>query len=232
MYIEGEPVLAFCYINKQGDEDNMCYLSKEKLFVRYKKKLYVFLNENVQGISFDSKMFLFPLVIGGIITPLSIHAILNTFVNPWLLLILMIIGLFLMYYGWEGSVAMTIKTRVQEHYFFIKSTTPNLEAFSEYVEFFISDDEKGRKFYFVMNINDWAEFKGQGNVKTDQPLLLLNWKDARQIALGQDRVLLAVDPTENDIPISFVTTSNKKKLQPVISDNIPVHLIMEVTDHN
>lgn len=232
MYIEGEPVLAFCYIHKQGDEDNMCYLSKEKLFIRYKKKLHVFLNENVQEISFESKFFLFPLVIGGIITPLSIHALLHTFINPWLLLIVMVMGLFLMYYGWEGSVAMTIKTKVHDHYFFIRSTTPNLEAFSEYVRFFISNDEKERKFYFIENIEVWEETKRQDNLKMDQPLLLYNWSDVRQIPLKPEQVLLAVDPIENDIPISFVTTSNKRKLQPVITDNIPVHLIKEVTDHN
>ncbi|ELR68230.1 hypothetical protein C900_00645 [Fulvivirga imtechensis AK7] len=230
MHIEGEPVIAFCYIGRSGDENNVCFLTRENLFVRYKKRLTSFNNNSIKEITFEHKLLLFPMVTGGIMAPLSIHALLNSFMNPWLMLSTMIAGLFLMYIGWEGTSTMTVSTNVKDYYFFIKNITPNLISFADYANVFIADNEHGKKFYFLMKRSEWEQTKASGIFKQPQPLLLYNWSDMAGKSHPADQILLAIDPVEADINISFITHPNKDKLRPVISHNIPVEHIMEVKD--
>ncbi|GAA0893176.1 hypothetical protein GCM10009122_28550 [Fulvivirga kasyanovii] len=232
MYVEGQAVLAFCYIGKNGDEKNICYLTKDNLLIKYKNRLESFDHEAIHGISFEHKMLLFPLVLGGIITPLSIHGLLNTYINPWLLLISMVTGLFLMYYGWEGSSSMTIKTKVKDYDFFIRQVSTNLKAFAGYVQHYISDDVNARRFYFITDKAGWENSKGNELFKATKPVDLYNWEEIRQVKVPAGNVILAVDPTESDVQISFIQSSDKKKLQPQIANSFPVADIHEVTVWN
>lgn len=232
MFVEGEAVLAFCYIGKEGDDKNICYLTKENLLIRYKSRLSKFSHSEIQGMSFEHKILLFPLILGGIITPLSIHGLLNTFLNPWLLLTCMVSGLFLMYYGWDGSSTMTVKTKIKDYDFFIRQPSSNLKAFAEYVQHYISDDVNARRFYFIINKNEWTNTKAAGLLNVKQPIHLYNWRDIHRERRNGDNIILAVDPTENDIQITFQKTSDNKNLQPVISKNIPIGDIHEVKGLN
>lgn len=232
MHVEGEPIVAICYIGRSGDENNVCFLSRENLFIRYKKKLNRFDNESIKEITFEHKLLLFPLVAGGIIAPLSIHAMLNSFINPWLVLIMMIFGLFLMYIGWEGTSTITIRTNVKDYFFFIKTITPNLKSFAEYVNFFIADNEHAKKFYFLMEKAEWEQAKASGTLQLTQPMLLYSWRELADQTIPADHVVLAIDPVDAGVQISFVTHPNKDKLRPVISHDVPVHHIVTVKDQN
>ncbi|UII32503.1 hypothetical protein LVD17_01450 [Fulvivirga ulvae] len=232
MFVEGEAVLAFCYIGKNGDNKNVCYLTKENLLIRYRNRLESFNHEAINSISFEHKILLFPLVIGGIITPLSVHGLLNTFINPWILLISMVSGLFLMYYGWEGSSTMTIKTKVKDYDFFIRQVSANLKAFAEYVQHYISDDVGARRFYFIVNKTIWENTKESGLFRISQPLNLFSWKEVRHVNLTEEEVILAIDPTESDFQISFAQSPDKKGLQPQVTNSLPAGDIHEVTGWN
>lgn len=224
--------MAFCYLGKEGDNKNMCYLTKENLLIRYKDKVEPFSHDAIMGISFEHKILLFPLITGGIITPLSIHGLLNTFMNPWALLISMVAGLLLMYYGWEGSSTMTIKTKVKDYDFFIRQASANLKAFAAYVQHYISDDVNARRFYFTTDKAAWHSAKTNELFEVTQPITLYDWKEARQIKLSPDQVILAVDPIESNVQISFKQSSDQKKLQPLIAKSFPVRDIHEVTGWN
>ncbi|MBL6448671.1 hypothetical protein JMN32_20330 [Fulvivirga sp. 29W222] len=232
MFVEGEAVLAFCYIGKDGDNKNICYLTKKNLLIKHKNRLESFNHEMIKGISFEHKILLLPLVVGGIITPLSIHGLLNTFINPWVLLISMVMGLLFMYYGWEGSSTITIKTKVKDYDFFIRQTSVNLKAFAEYVQHYISDDINARRFYFITNKPEWSNAKESQVFKISKPVALHNWKEVRQMKLSAEKVILAVDPTENDIQISFKQSSDKKILHPQLTNSLPATDIHEVTGWN
>lgn len=227
MHIEGEPVVALCYIKKAGDTRNVCYLTRENLFVRFKNKLTTFSNNNILGITFEHKILLLPLITGGIITPLSIHALLHSYTNPWLLLSLMIIGLILMYFGWEGSSTITVKNSVKDYDFFIKQPTANLRAFAEFVQHYISADEKGRMFYFSKTTAEWVLLKAQEFMTIDEPLILKNWREINEQNHATENVILGIDPIASDIEVKFVQNA-EKVLQPTITQDLPVRYIHEV----
>lgn len=223
MHIEGEPVIAYGYIKKNGDDNNVCYLSKERLFIRYKKRMTSFDNESIKGISFEHRLLLFPLVAGGIMTPLSIHALLHAYGDPWILLSLMVLGLLLMYYGWEGSSTMTIQTPIKDYDYFIHKPSANLKAFAEFVQHYISDDERARMFYFTMSKHEWANIRDGEMMNIKGPLRLSNWKEICQQKPEKDLIILGIDPVPSNIRI--VMKQAGEVLQPVIEDNIPVEHI-------
>lgn len=228
MHIEGEPVVALCYINKKGDDKNVCYLTKYNLFIRYKNRLNSFENNNIKGISFEHKILLLPLISGGIITPLSIHGLLHSYTSPWLLLSLMIAGLILMYYGWLGSSTITIKNNVKDYDFFIQQPTANLKAFAEFVQHYISDDEKGRMFYFHLDRADWANIKQQDYLKISDPIILQNWKEIKLQPPDPSKVILGIDPIADNVQVEF-TQQSGKELQATVKQDIPVQYIRELT---
>ena len=125
--------MASCYLQKAGDENNACYLSETRLFIRRSGKLDSFLLEDIKKIDFQDKLMMFPMILGGIISPLSLIALFNDVFSPWLTMGSFIGGLFLLYYGYEGGNTLTVTTNVKEFDFFIKSSTKNLKSFISFV---------------------------------------------------------------------------------------------------
>ena len=220
MFIANEAVLAYCYIGKQSDTTNMCYLTKENLLVKYNGKISSFDHESILGIGFEHKFLLLPLVIGGILAPFSIHALLNTYISAWILLTLMSLGLLLLYYGWEGTSTLTIKTKVKDYDFFIKQPTANLKAFASYVEHFISTDPLARFFYFFRDRDAWLNEKLKGTLLVDRPIPLYNRRHIQLEKKRENEIILAIDPTVGDVQISFVKEENEDKMKAILTQNV------------
>lgn len=177
MHINDQPIIASAYIDLAGDEKNRCFLSKESIFVRYKNRLESFQLESIKSIGFTKKMFLLPTVIGGIIAPLSILALMRAIGNPWLVLSCLVAGLLLIYYGYEGSPALTITTNVKAFDFFIKRPTPPLKAFIRFSRQLIYFQDKGYFFYIKLTeeeLNNWNSLKA---LKFDKPKPLFYFEE-------------------------------------------------------
>lgn len=130
MYLEqDEEIYAFCYIGKQGDEKNKCLLSNKHLIIIRKGRPHYFPAENILDISFKQRRLLLPLVAGGIIVPFSLLLIFRNAFHTWPVLFLLFGGIFLLYFGYIGRLAITIQTIIKEYDVFVQEATPNLEAF-------------------------------------------------------------------------------------------------------
>ncbi|MTI22168.1 hypothetical protein E1176_14145 [Fulvivirga sp. RKSG066] len=156
MHINQEPIIATSYIARLGDEKNRCFLSKKSLFIKYKGRLEQFDLSDIQELNFKHKLLLLPLILGGILAPFALLALLKDLGNPWLLLSGMVLGILLIYYGYDGTPTLSIATKVKEFDFFIKKPTPNLLAFSKYARQIFTFGEKGSFFYLKVT-NDLAE---------------------------------------------------------------------------
>lgn len=192
MHLEDEAIIAMSYIARQGDEKNKCFLSKSTLFIKYRGRLERYSLASIEDIQFKHKMLLFPMIAGGIIAPLSGLALLNDFGNPWALLSMLVVGLLILYYGYEGSPALSIATNIKEYDYFISKPTPNLLAFAKYARQLYKHGDQGRLFYFQLNDDKKELLSKEGQIHFSQPIELLYFEEIKKYK----NKLYAIDPVE------------------------------------
>jgi hypothetical protein len=125
-------VKAICFLKKNGDQSNCLYFTEDMLIIILKGRKHPTPVNQIRRISLGNKKLLGPIVTGGIIFPLSSLAFLGNISNPFLMMTLMIAGLFLLLYGFGGSAAISIETTGGTHHYFIRKTGKNLEDFIKY----------------------------------------------------------------------------------------------------
>ncbi len=131
MVIDNEPIIAECPL-EQGSINKVCYLSFKKLFININGRIHKFELSHVSGFSFKKKLLLLPLILGGIITPLSLIALINDLLHVWTMLVSFMAGALLVYYGLEGRNTLSITTSIKEYDFFINPPSVNLKAFVDF----------------------------------------------------------------------------------------------------
>lgn len=205
MHLEDEAIIAMSYIARDGDEKNKCFLSKNNLFIRHRGRLEKYDLPSIKDIQFKHKMLLFPMIAGGVIAPLSALALLNDYGNPWALLTMLILGLLTLYYGYEGSPALSITTNVKEYDYFISRPTPNLFAFAKYARQLYKFSDKGRLFYFRLSDEQLETLEANDQVHITDPIQLLYFEETQ---LVKDR-LFGVDPVNSPNNVKLITRENK-----------------------
>ena len=133
MFIEGEPVLAFCPLTDQDEANNRIYLTDDSVILVRKGKSQVYPKKTVRNVLLRHRMFLIPIIAGGIMAPLAITAMISQIGYPWLLLLLMLGGFFLFYHGIQGGPAVSVFTNVKDYDTFIPAITPSLRSFVSYL---------------------------------------------------------------------------------------------------
>lgn len=107
-------------------------MTSESLVINIRGRKHVTPNDQIKKLSLTRKKLLGPIVAGGIIFSLSGLAMLDNLYDPFYLMILLISGIFLLLYGYGGSMAISIETAGGFHYYFIKRTGKNIEEFMKY----------------------------------------------------------------------------------------------------
>ncbi len=158
-----DSIIAFCYLENEGDEQNKCLLSETALHIKQKGITSSLLLGWIQQVSFKRKKYLLPIVLGGIIAPLAGLGLFQYYLNPWLMMGIMLIAILAIYYGYEGGVALCIETPVKEYDFFVATVSPNLKAFAAFVQQKIKGIDI--KYYIKLGMEDIAELQQNGHLK-------------------------------------------------------------------
>lgn len=221
MRINDEPIIATSFLTKEGDLKNQCFLSRKSLFIKYRGKIEDFELEHIKGIQFKHKLLMFPLVAGGIAAPLSALALLNDFGNPWLLLSLLITGIMLIYFGYEGSPSLSVTTKVKDYDFFISTPSPSLRAFVKYARQIYFFGQKGQYFYFTLSPEEYQSLLSQNKLELSKPLHLLYYEDI----VNQKGVFLSIEPLNVSADFTFRAIDNE--VVPVLTGTLKPEDIIE-----
>jgi len=131
--INDPSIKAICFLKKNGDEKNCIYLVGEELVIIIRGSKHTSHLADVQRILLERKKLLGPIVAGGIIFPLAGLAFLGNISNSFLMMLIMIAGLFLFIYGVGGSLSLTIQTTVGPHHYFLRRGGKNIDDFINYI---------------------------------------------------------------------------------------------------
>lgn len=215
MHIEGEPIIAQCYLQKGADNANVCYLSEQKLFVKQFNRMHVFPLESILAIEFKHKLLLFPLIIGGIMSPLSLIALFNEILNTWLMMGAFVGGLLILYYGVEGSNTMTVVTSIKEFDFFLRAPSKNLKAF---ISFVLKYGKRGIPiaYFLLVTEQEWSQAQQAGSLHLQEPRELLEDKVTKQ-----GMITLRLEPLDSGIAVNYIYSKNGA-LIPSIQGLVPI----------
>ncbi len=160
-----EEILAFCYLQQVKDEKNKCLLTPKHLVVIYRKKTTPFELEHLQGVSFNNRRWLLPLIAGGIVGSFSLLAIFLNLYNPWPLFLLFVLAALGFYWGWMPHPVLTIRDQVKEHDFPLRYISANLRAFVSFVNQY--KKQRNEMIYHVARTEEWEMAQQQNRYQTD-----------------------------------------------------------------
>ncbi len=132
MYILGEAVHAFCPLENVTETKERAYLTSSSFIIRRKGQDHQFEKEKIRDVRIRHRLYLIPIIAGGIIAPLAVAALMNDLGELWLLMLIIASGLILLYYGFQGGPAITVFTSVKDYDVFIPAVTPQLRSFIAY----------------------------------------------------------------------------------------------------
>ncbi len=206
-----EEIIAFCYLYKDKDEKNKCLLTAEHLHLIKGGRHTVFELWELREVGFQHKKILAPLVSGGISASLGSIALINYFANPWLMLSICFMGVFLFYHGWRGSPTLSMVTSIKEDHFMMRSISNNLSSFIHYVNQYLESQRfpEKRMFYASLSPEKWEKekeviLKKGFEFVENKPLMLYTYAQLQyHRQQSKHRIFLAIDPVLARCEIRF-----------------------------
>lgn len=221
-FFDRDKAKAIVYLLAEGDTKNKVLISDDQLLViRKNKKEYLALAD-LSLLKSESKKMLFPLILGGIITP---FAFLSYFVNlfhPWIHLLSIMSGMFLFYYGWVGKSAFSIVFKNgDELNFYLPAISNNLQAFIAFVNTLLKKtDDSGLRnlLYFEVEFKYEDLLVGKDEKSKNHqlfPLFGFTYDQFKNAGTSMyDRKVFAINPTEAGREIKFDFDLKTKVMRP------------------
>lgn len=219
-FFDLDKIKAFVYLLSEGDDGNKSMISDDHIrIIRSGKKNQFSLN-SINSIIIESKKMLFPLIVGGIVTP---FAFLSYFVNlfhPWLHLVSSLGGMLLLYIGWTGKSALTVNFKNGETtHIYLPSVSKNLQAFIDF-----SND--------LLNTNKYSDARSllffRIDHKTIYPLFGYTYG---QFNSEKDKLkiedITAIDPQKVGVEIKFEYDHSVNQMRPILTGPVSKAAIVE-----
>ena len=207
-----ESPVAVCYLHRADDERHRAWLTAKHLVVVFRGRKHVFALEHIKNITFEQRRAWLPLILGGIVAPFSLVAILLNLYNPWVLIYVFLPALLLLYLGWLPYTVLAVHDAVKPHDFRLPTVSSNLQAFVRFANrMALSGDNH---IYHVARAQEWEAAQAQS---TYAPATLpddgfIHASQADQLArlqrsglFGSDTewVVLTVDPLKVQAEVRY-----------------------------
>jgi hypothetical protein len=207
--------LARCFLLQHGDTTHQAILTTQSLEITQKRRREYFDLSSVKSIELVYRKILFPLVIGGIITPLAGLALFTSYGPIHFIFALFFLGLFLFYYGITGTQSIVVTTSWKVFDFFVRDTSPQLEAFVRYTSNVVAHP-LGHCFLL----------RGQENTAQVSPeAQRLYYLDEKVDAVAPQQTLWLLDPLLAPEHIQLVKNPANGQLVPYTQGILPLQAL-------
>ncbi|MGF1636625.1 MAG: hypothetical protein ACFCUU_06085 [Cyclobacteriaceae bacterium] len=202
-----EDIKAKVYLLQADDERNHSIFTSARLIIVRKGKKNVYTNDLLKKIEISQRRLLFPIIFGGIVVPFSFALLFSGLAGPYLILALLIAGIYLFYYGWIGSPVLHIIESQRSETIFLPSISQNVNAYVDYVNFQLQ--HLGQDFYLFFHENDKKEGKFFGYTP-DQ------FRQYVELPGLPKTGYLHINPERLHQPVQFEYDATIKTMRPVI----------------
>ncbi len=119
----------------------------------------------VKDLRIEERKPMIFIIGGGIMAPFTALAYYHDLLNPQLALLLMLGGLFAMYYGWTGYPVLSIRYFTYHRDIRLKSVGTNLRAFVEFARKHLPANKKldpqKKLIYHITTKKDWKKYSSE-----------------------------------------------------------------------
>ncbi len=221
MFVEGEPVRAFCPLASPEDEKNRVFLTDESLVIKRKGKNTSFERSSISAVAIRNRRYLIPVIAGGIMAPLAIAALIGGIGQPWILFMLMLSGVFLFYHGIQGGPALTVFTSVKDYDTFIPMVTASLRSFVSYVSWQLKANDEF--LYLVLTPEELAAAETRGKVPEGTALYL----HERELPATPGSHILRMQTGHREIRLRFHAEPGGDTVRITLGNAVPVEFLLE-----
>jgi len=217
MFVEGSAVIARCPLGSGAE----VFLTTHGVVIRDERRTWgQFGRSEILGLKIRHRILWLPLVLGGIITPLALVALIKTFASFWLLFATVLVGLFLMYYGYTGTDAFSVTTRLKDHDFFISAITPHLRAFVTFANRQLQNDDP--LIYLPMDESAMKKALLEDRIDEGERVYL------SPQPLHPGVRLMAINARDHEVPLRFTVDEASENVHTFLQQSLPFHLFEEV----
>lgn len=223
-FFDQDKAKAFVYLLSDGDNKNKAIISDDQLLVIRKNQRQLFQFKSILSLKSETKKLLFPLILGGIITPFAFLSYFANFFLPWIHIVAILGGMFLFYNGWLGKSSFTIVFRNgDELNYYLPTISKNLQAFIHFVSTLLVDTSEAglRNLLFFEVDNAEVLF---GDVKnTGHPFPIIGFTYRQLMDIGKsvyEDKLLAIDPAKAGVEIKFVYDLKMNQMRPKLEASV------------
>ena len=215
MRVEGEAVLAKCAFGR-GNR-HTAYLTPDALLVKIRNQpLQRFERSAIKKLQIRHRILWLPLVLGGILTPFAVVALIKTTGAFWLLFILALAGLVLFYYGYSGSDSFTITTPVKDYDYFIDRNKPHLKAFIQFVEGQLMQSEP--HMFIGVSHHLYQKWISSGMVSAGTEIYFQRYD------MPRSDIILRINPQEQDMPLDFQSIDELARARTLLKEDMPLEV--------
>lgn len=212
--------IAKAYLKTDGDDNNVCLLYDNHLILYFNSKKSSFPIEWIHQLFFQQKIYLIPIVFGGISSALSGLALYNYNFNPWIVLTLLFGSLFVLYYGIQGGMALVVRTPIKDYDFFVLDSSENMKAFIAFFNNYRNGYDVS--YYLHLNETDLEIIKSKGFIQDSNDGILL------QVSKSSEQGIYSfkLDTNGYSFVIKYVSDHNNT-LIPKVFGKIPVEAFLK-----
>ncbi len=238
-----EDITAFCYLETVDDEKNKALLTEKQLVIVEKGKAQGFDLPQIKNLNFEHRKPMLYLLAGGIMVPFTALAYYRDFLDPFPTLVLLISGLFALYFGWLGYDVLSIDLFTHQRDFRIKSVSANLKAFVEFTLRHLPvnshlDLSQEKMIYHLTTKSQWKVIQKKNHFAIPGPDPFIHASEHHQIPgtllkYFQDKkdiLLLTIDPLKVAVEIKYEDTTGTGELYPHIYGPLNLDAIEKINE--
>ena len=236
--IDESSTKAVVFLHKLNDNKNRILLTSDDLIIIRKSKAHFYKLGDIKSLAFHERRLLLPLVAGGILTPLGIVAMFGNYFNPYLVVLLILTGIYLLYEGLNDRWSLTVHGFSNEENFPLFFVSDNLRAFVDFVNGHLphaNDQVRNQGYiYLVLPLDLWNAYLSEDSFDLgSSSQKAYTWQ--QWVKSGRDHdhggVALTLDPLLAPLRIEYHYDQDSGVLRPHVYGNVPKGAVVEIRKH-
>lgn len=227
-YFDHDKAKLFVYLLSDGDNSNKAVVSDNQLLIIRKNQKKLIQLDRISFLKTEVKKMLFPILIGGIMTPFAIVSFFTNLFQPYFHVITGMSGMLLLYIGWIGKSAFTVVLKNSEELiYYLPSISNNLKAFITFMNTSLSkptNSELHELLFFDIAKEDEAVVFGKIPIKENQELFpIYGWTYTQFLAKRktiQSGHICAINPLKAGLEVKFQFDSSSNQMRPKLDGPI------------
>jgi len=235
-----ERPLAMSFMQQATNHKRKVFLTSKQLYIYHDGRLKAIEIENIKMLGFGFERLTLPLVLGGIVSPLSALALYAGVMSMWLNLFLFFGGILCFYLGWLGTQTFMVYTPIKTYSFAVNHISQNLKAFVRFANRHLrqlhnqQENPTTELLFYMLPKAQWESLQKneQTHIKPvagQQSLQLLDHDLLPNTPPQEDWLLLHLDIHQLGQEIEYVQQEEGGKLYPYLHGPLPLKAVIKVS---